>query len=724
MAIVTLIWLAQSCPDLASTLTNDLDIVSKAWSKPLPSDAAQAAVIMLWRLSDAHCENKDKVVEGSLCQVALSRLFANMDDHNRAKIQRRLILCCVDSGDLVRAYKTWQELAGAEKNATLSKYLRFRIALGQESNDALESCLNSFLNSNELVRELLLACADDTIQLPDLKRASHSTQRVLDKLVHTGSLDPEVCELLQKTAQLHVSVLDQEGGNVDHETLSMLANIFQTIANHSSHPKDDQGGNISQAHWEYFAKTGFNIALTHARQWPTKFLVDILEHSLGLQTSHADATEDGSEWVQHQGKVLFLQAITYASAAGQWRSENTIEDIPRTSYHAREAPAAECLQHHLYQQVIQRYYRLKSMFDDTKLDGGGVDTGIQEQAANTFVLAFEAQLFLILSDVKDGLHLNDSSLVLLLDDLPQLTLSLKAHACLADLILSATIPEHQSPQQANFLPTRLPIQTSITLLGTLLGLIRDGQDYDVIQAARWIRCIVQLVLDAQPAVLTTTTTSQAAAAPTMSNATSTITTTVSTVNTATLDLLSPVVTEAIELARSVVNNAVAKTQQPAKPSSTRMSKGISTQPAAQLYPSDELQWLATTLFNLAVDLYFAGAAADGPQEKPGEASLGTAEQWATRAVQLADVLALNEGLASTAEQVSRDVNGSAGGGHGVLATLLRYKAASVGWVVDGVVAEDADTEMEFDVDMDMDMDPSLTLDTAGHTHRQKGIAVI
>jgi hypothetical protein len=88
----------------------------------------------------------------------------------------------------------------------------------------------------------------------------------------------------------------------------------------------------------------------------------------------------------------------------------------------------------------------------------------------------------------------------------------------------------------------------------------------------------------------------------------------------------------------------------------REEHGIDTEQAdAELgaaYPAEELEWLATTLFNLAVDYYA------GEEEEQGA-------EWARKAVKLADILA-----------TSWD-----GGDGGLLLSVLGRKMAELGWGV-------------------------------------------
>ena len=69
------------------------------------------------------------------------------------------------------------------------------------------------------------------------------------------------------------------------------------------------------------------------------------------------------------------------------------------------------------------------------------------------------------------------------------------------------------------------------------------------------------------------------------------------------------------------------------------------------YPAEELEWLATTLFNLAVDYYV------GEEEELGK-------KWAGKAAELADVLATSRGM---------------DGDGGLLASVLRGKMNELGW---------------------------------------------
>ncbi|KAK5195554.1 hypothetical protein LTR92_004494 [Exophiala xenobiotica] len=106
----------------------------------------------------------------------------------------------------------------------------------------------------------------------------------------------------------------------------------------------------------------------------------------------------------------------------------------------------------------------------------------------------------------------------------------------------------------------------------------------------------------------------------------------------------------------------------------------------QAYPSEELEWLATTLFNLAIDLYVAetesGCATEGledhaPDEGAPSTSIRRPQIWAVKAVEFAGLLAESVLL----ERTDRNEAVATGGDGGMLVSLLRERCRSIGWDV-------------------------------------------
>lgn len=105
------------------------------------------------------------------------------------------------------------------------------------------------------------------------------------------------------------------------------------------------------------------------------------------------------------------------------------------------------------------------------------------------------------------------------------------------------------------------------------------------------------------------------------------------------------------------------------------------------YPAEELLWLATTLFNLAIDMYISSSSvltdpktvtnsdtATNRGTKSGENAM-TAQLWARRAVEFADVLALGP------LDGSNTIGSGPERGDGILAETLRERCQRFKWDV-------------------------------------------
>ena len=211
----------------------------------------------------------------------------------------------------------------------------------------------------------------------------------------------------------------------------------------------------------------------------------------------------------------------------------------------------------------------------------------------------------------------------------------KTYSIFADMVLCATDSTSSASDQGVSNPPVLPISTTVSMLKKLVNGRRHQPNYDSTQAARWIRCLVQVVLDRRGTGLHEP----------------------SNVG----QLPESVAVEQVDEKKNL--STVANLTEHA------LEVAIS----ASAYPADELQWLATTLFNLAVDLYMSSPSSTGAgtmktqgrgQDRSGglggrnEEDAGDPQYWASRAVRFADVLA---------------ADGTEGGDCGMLARTLRER---------------------------------------------------
>lgn len=210
----------------------------------------------------------------------------------------------------------------------------------------------------------------------------------------------------------------------------------------------------------------------------------------------------------------------------------------------------------------------------------------------------------------------------------------KTYALFADMIISAVFAGGGEDCTSPLISGAL----AANLLRQIISAVRATSDYDVAQASRWIRCVVQLLIDGRN---------------TSVKHVGGLTEAVDSVQT-TLHIVEDVVDQAIVLAREAKrpSNSDGQHSQTKKPDSDiEMQDTEASAALPSPYPAEELEWLATTLFNLAVD-FFVDENDDG------------AKQWSRKAVEVADVLAATPY-----------------GDRGMLAKVLRGKVDELGWSV-------------------------------------------
>lgn len=330
---------------------------------------------------------------------------------------------------------------------------------------------------------------------------------------------------------------------------------------------------------------------------------------------HPDEIDDDScriTKLKHYVNTTCIQALLYTTEARRYDSTWTVEDLPRTSYTAKERPEKGGLRYHLYRSAFNKYDLIQQVIGGptghaNPLPSREISDVSQSKLVQLLPVAFEALLFMTAGDTSATRSLNQVAFVHIIDQASALKAPAKTFALLADLILSSTML--QVGNQAEQTP-QLPLSVAISLLSKVIDAIRNQSEYDIVRASRWIRCVVQMVLDG---------TAQTEGRQSGS----------SDERESNLQVAGSIVDEALALARNA-------------------GKDHTT----DCYPSDELHWLSSTLFNLAVDYYTA--------ENDAEA-----KKWVAKAEEVADALARNPR--------------KQGGDDGALARALRERCRQMVW---------------------------------------------
>ena len=618
-AIVTYIWMSLSDPSPTppEDLANGLDSFCSTWNTSLSPEAAHAVLLLIWKNIESASIETDSANAQQWCCLALHDLFRNNGEHNKAKIQRKLIMSCLNACDYEVAQQTMQSMSSSAAAHPLTRYCSYLIALRTKNEAAAETSLARLAKTQDKDNNLLLACVGETTKHGNQMQGALLLQRILDKFNYDLPLSIDTCAMLRCTARLLLTSVTNSKPP-DEEVLARLCKVFRAAAAYSSKCNTERDTSqrlcpLQECRW--FEVASFNAALEHIHSWPSKYVIDLLEHSRQLQYPHADMCRYRQNKAQHEATILYLQSVLYLSEARSCLPSWTVEDLPCTSYHPRERPEVSQLQDHLHRCALDTHSQLQRLHGQLKDD---IDEQVEEVRLDVdgkmvmlVPLAFESALFLASAAIKHGLPFNTTIPTRLIDDASQHDAPAKTYALIADLILASTLSPGLVSSAGPSNP--IPISATVLFLGRVMSAIRTQPEYDIVRAARWIRCVVQVVLDSH-------STASSDHDP--------------------LHLITSILDEALNLARDAAHSSTnSRTQHP-------------TTNDIELYPSDELEYLSTTLFNLSIDFYVA--------EKEQEAKV-----WAAKAVEVADVLALSPS--------------DMGGDGGALGRCLREKGRRVGW---------------------------------------------
>lgn len=361
---------------------------------------------------------------------------------------------------------------------------------------------------------------------------------------------------------------------------------------------------------------------------------------------------------------MSVQVALYTAQARSSLPTWTVEDIPRSSYSSKAPPSPAEIKKTLYRNAVDKYRDLQARVEEVRRSECPSTQAVLEQMTRELAvltpLAFEAVLYVTCPSQPDDPPLDERSLNEMVDLAIEHRPPHKTYSCLADMILSAcsvprTVPENGHTE----LPTRpyLSTSTATNLLGKLIQGLRNDPDYDMAQASRWIRCVVQVALDQRAPSSTVPRTDD-------------------------------------DRGLKTVEMATGQAQALARSAATTISGSHQTC-HQQPYPPEELEWLATTLFNLAIDLYMVSCTGNLPKnltsdEANPSTDLTTPQFWASKATEIADVLAggvTRTGSSSGQTRGAVAVAGTGDGDHGsngdggLLAGILRERCQSLGWHV-------------------------------------------
>ncbi|KAI1623059.1 hypothetical protein EDD37DRAFT_455181 [Exophiala viscosa] len=663
-AVITLIWMMATPLQMTFVVPPDfqdtLDRILQTWKSVLSPAAAHAALVVSWvhfarvrllRLQFIWKAVEHTIDEDQWCQFALHEMFKNAGDGNIGKVERTLIQFHLDQSNVDAAHDVWEKMSPARKRHDLSRYLQYCIALRRGDDTAVWSALTSLATVHDDRNKLLFVAVSKAMKYGTNAQTAQLLHRILEKYKDRLPAEVDAFALSRCTARLLIRALEENDKPSD-ELLSRLCAVFKSalllLQRQDTTEARCTASILADCKW--FEQASFTCAISNWKSWPARFVIDLLQYSCETQYPPNSPGESQIEKFLHEVTTSFAQAALYTAEARSASADWTIEDLPRSAYSSKSPPLPANIKKTLYRHVFDKSTNLKRRYNELQRDWPDATPAMLEDVGRQVVavspLALEAMLFL---GSHEHAPVAELSLNQIIDQAIQLRPTTRQYSSLVDMVLCAAsvVPIQGDVNEEVRRGSRLPIITATQLLAKLIQGVRSHSDYATPEASRWIRCVVQIALDGRGSDKGL----------------------VSAYDEKALKTLDMITYQALILARSGSEDDI-----PGRDNRNQ-------------YPSEELEWLSTTLFNLSIDLYISQMELRSAAEEPvvdsseesteSKSDLMQPQMWAAKAVEFADILARPVQLSDGQENAAV----AEGADWGMLARVLRDRCKGFGWHV-------------------------------------------
>lgn len=618
-------------PRILRALFQDLDDLANALKLAISPRASQAACILIWRMMRSADSAGLQSVALSWCQLGLHPIFASAGEGNTGKLERQLISYHLLCANHKAACQVLDQMSFTQSSNKYSKFLAYCAAVRNRNEKDAQSHLNTIVNMHGENEQLLLACVGESIQQNRRFDVVRLLQRVLDNRLQepNSAIDQEA--LLKYTCQMLIDISTHQNYKdiPQHEILARLCTIFKSVCKlqrRMSADALDLQCTQKKLDYMWFHEKSFNIGGNMAKIWPRRFIIDLLQYSNRLcqvEDEELAGTTLSNKQKQRQRDSTYIEIALYAAEARQMGPSYTVEDLPQTSFDQRTKPKTSDCRVVLYERAFKMFTQLKEQYDSEVRSRDEASNESQLQLHTIIPVAFEALLFLSTNTyLSNEAAFDEISIQQFLKIAAQVAAPAATYALITNILLAFASGDMKLHPQLDGL--RVPLISAARILGQIIQALRSLESYDFEQASRWIRCITQLILDDLDIAFATYQPQGELRCD------------------QSLSMLESVVQQVLGLIAATANLLDASEMEV---DTNRLN--ISSGPYR--YPPEELQWLATKLFNLAVD-FCAFEMQD------------MAQKWAGKALEIAGILAA-------------DAEGEESGG---LADLLQRKMSELG----------------------------------------------
>ncbi|KAI5800044.1 meiosis protein SPO22/ZIP4 like-domain-containing protein [Geopyxis carbonaria] len=461
-AFVTRLWItiqdSHACQEesIVESLKTLLDLIVKQLSNTLSAKATHAAQVLLWKVSEVFFTQKNWRLSYSWCKLALHMVFDKSGELNDAKIARRIIICAIEMKEYGIAAETFNDMKTSSREAPLSRFLMFKVALRNLDDDLALACLLSICENPASDRFIIYACALDAQYVGNQKLALKSLETILEQ-VELYSV--EICHipcLFRSTIRLRMADIEANSNSISG--VESLCKLYEQVLKNAekSRQKSRNSGKrdylfeVKELNW--LSRNAYNLGLRGIAEWPPDLTLRILTTCGKIMELYPEDI-DCVVYVEISHRRLLCDYLCASLCIEMARIEEGIE---------------KQLQRYLIAKNFIRSFRkelperMAQLAEKDKQD-------LQKKQTSLITYDFEAATKL---KEIDTLHeIVDESINFANDTISQLNI-------MSDIVLCSGFPG----------------EIVLAVLQKLVGAMINAKNYENAKLARWIRYLVQLAM--------------------------------------------------------------------------------------------------------------------------------------------------------------------------------------------------------------------------------------
>ncbi|TQB74559.1 hypothetical protein MPDQ_004665 [Monascus purpureus] len=263
---VTFVWtltdLAFCSQDGLDRLEDTLAQSSTRWQSPLSIEACHACLILIWRKVDAVMSQGNYYIAERWCQFVLGHsAFQNCSFANKAKFQRRLIICAWENSNYILARETLNRMSDDCKSHPLTLYMRYKLALVDEDIDTA-IIYQQLPQLGKSGTAYMLACVAEARRMGKTEQVTQGLQHTVERLDNGF---PEsifnIPGLFQST--LHLLSMELENYKPDKAQSMIIEQILRVFeaALREANRAEEKSAAFLPTELEWFFINSYNSAL-------------------------------------------------------------------------------------------------------------------------------------------------------------------------------------------------------------------------------------------------------------------------------------------------------------------------------------------------------------------------------------------------------------------------------------------------------------------------------